>query len=242
MSPNLSDKEMPSGKNVEQVLDFVKYSIKKEQKSAKVAVVIRIIVLIVVIGYMTWLNTSLSKLEPDLFVGAIRAKISDELPDISLRISHSLKENAPQYVEQARQQSFEIIGQLKEWSHRFASDRLKQVGELIKQKLAESVKIAVDKELDKIETEQLAQLSSDQKVTLILDKLRSHFSEVVKLSMSLMTEEYNNKIKAVEIWVVKLKKAENLSKRELEQKKLLEAVLKLIKHKTKDGFLPNKPK
>ena len=224
------------------VHEFVIGTLRRKKKMVITGFVVRIVMLVVILIYMSLLYGWFVDFDADTAVALAKHKLQAELPGITEQLTEKLKETAPDVMDMLEQKSLEAIPELGA-----------EMEKLIVKRMREEVKPRVEMELTDIlrETvvakfEELKEMDpdifTDEKIDLITDSVAVAFKKnaLNAVEVTLARVKYWEKMQEINEWLKHLSKGENLTEREEYQRELIAATLKMNEIKTGGGFIPKK--
>jgi len=223
------------------VSGFVHETLRKYKKSCLVGLIVRIVLLLVVLIYMSWLSAKLSQLDADTVMIKARTELVKKLPGLERDIVAKLKNSAPEIISQLEQRSNEIIPRLFSSFEDRAITEIKKGTADIQEKLAKELDEHVKFELQRID-KHYPNLTSKERLDKLIAAMHGSFRGRVEGSIDTIAVRYRREMENINNWLKRLQSGEGLSQREMYQRDLVAAALKLIEVKTGGGLVKKERK
>jgi len=216
-------------KSFQSTFDEVKQDLLAVEKSLKTAIIVKAIMLLIVIIYMSWLYGSIKKIDAEAIVSTVKQQfLAQTLPTMSKEIARDLKASAPSTIEDTKKQIDQMIPELRVHLQAKALDET--------QKLTDS--IAAD--VDTIVADYVVNHAEDikkrkpnatdlERAKDLFQMMRADFKKMVMKAANKHIDEYNKDVKKLHIDLKKLRTSRNLTGKEKLQRKIIAIWVKLLK-------------
>jgi hypothetical protein len=199
-------------------------------------VIIQAVLLIFVVGYLTWAHSMIAQVTPDDIVVKLQQKAIKEMPALSSQLADKLNAYAPELMVSVKEKVLGLVPMVGKKLEVQVDIALGQITTMVKEKLASAEEI-IKKEKEALDLK-TPKLPDNEQIDLLLKNVRAKFRENVVNSTAAIRSDYSKRMNDINLQLEHLTLDDKgLTEKEVLQKRLIEIWVKLIKMKTGGDIL-----
>jgi len=191
------------------------------ENRAKLGIGVRIVLILFVAGYMSWISSSISGMDAAVLTQAAAASLETRLPELRVEMRDHALALAPELTDRARDLLLEMPAQLRAY---LEAELLEQTDELLVRLETEvdlAIATVIDDQIALVQA-QMPYGSPEEQLDAIVLGVSDAFRETMNEALDELYHDYSAKVREVNADLDRLLRADDLSESEKIDKQLIE--------------------
>ena len=212
-------------------LEVIRTEIEQEDNKAiwqtKIGIGIRIFLVVFIIGYMSWIKSSVARMDAAELTRVAATSIEDRIPEFRADLRDYALEMAPELTDTVRNLMVQLPARVRETIEGTLSAQTDRLIAQFEHDLDEALGGVVDKQMKLLQTE-FGGSSPEEQLDALIVGVSDIFRETMLAALDELYVGYSQEVRKLSLQLVHLQKDANLTESEKIDKQLIEAWMVLV--------------
>ena len=219
---------MANDKTFQELSDFARKELADDEKSLRTQVWVKIILLLFIMSYMSWVYAQVSNMDAKFVAEAARGVLSSNIESYKTEAIRSLKANASSTAKDLGEHVQKSVPQWSKAAFTYLDSALKSASGELDKEIDAQVAVMVDEEKKQVEAK-FPNASPAEKEAKLKEALIGRLSKTTTTLMNTVHEQYGRDLGKLVADLERLQKNQGLNKKEKYQREALACWVKMIK-------------